>query len=218
MLGGGYGAQAARETALVDAVSRGDLTATTQLPEASADPSAKGSSGWPPLLNAIFTNHGELVPALIAAGAGIEVADDDGMTALIWAAYLSRDDVVAELLAAGARVDTRDKYGRTPLHLASERSDLIVVRALLDAGSDVNAQDGSGRTAVMIAAVVTEIQTSRRSFGKARAQVPLITGAEQRSTMRLSEVQQRRRVWHCDSCAGQARHSGNPQVLRIAPN
>jgi ankyrin repeat protein len=159
MLGGqsDYAPQAARETALVDAGSRGDLTATRQLPEAGADPSAKGLSVWPPLLTAIFTNHGELVPALIAAGADIEVADDDGMTPLMWAAYLSRDDVVAELLAAGARVDIRDKYGRTPLHLASERSDLIVVRALLDAGSDVNAQDGSGRTAMMIAAVVTEI-------------------------------------------------------------
>ena len=98
-----------------------------------------------------------MVPALIAAGAGIEVADDDGTTPLMWAAYLSRAEVVAELLAAGARVDARDRYGRTPLHLASERSDVIVVRALLDAGSDVDAQDETGRTALMIAALVTQI-------------------------------------------------------------
>lgn len=152
-----YGLQGSRKTALVDAVFRGDLTATKQLLDAGADPNSKGSSGWPPLLTAIFTGHGEVVPALIAAGADAELADDDGTTPLMWAAYLGRDDIVAELLAAGARVEAKDRYGRTPLHLAAERSDLIVVRALLDAGSDVNAQDDAGRTALMIAALVTEI-------------------------------------------------------------
>jgi len=152
-----YGPQSLRETALVDALSRGDLTATQQLLDAGADPNAKSLSGRAPLLTAIFTSHGEVVPALIAAGAGIEVADDDGTTPLMWAAYLSRAEVVAELLAAGARVDARDRYGRTPLHLASERSDVIVVRAILDAGSDVDAQDAIGRTPLMIAALVTQV-------------------------------------------------------------
>ncbi len=56
--------------------------------------------------------------ALLAGGAGVEAADEEGATALHVAASAGQRPAAALLLRAGARAAARDACGRTPLSLA----------------------------------------------------------------------------------------------------
>ncbi|KAJ9441346.1 hypothetical protein DIPPA_13738, partial [Diplonema papillatum] len=53
--------------------------------------------------------HSEVVKELIAAGAKVDVQDNDGSTALQSASYFGHSEVVKELIAAGAKVDVQAK-------------------------------------------------------------------------------------------------------------
>jgi len=66
------------------------------------------------------------VLCLLAAGAGFDLASEDGSTALHVACKAGHDAVVVALLAAGAKRDLLDRAGRTALSLAT----LPAVRAL----------------------------------------------------------------------------------------
>ena len=60
------------------------------------------ASGGRPLLAAAENGHLEVVTALIAAGATVDLADEDGRTPMLVAAASGHHEVVAALLAAGA--------------------------------------------------------------------------------------------------------------------
>ena len=55
---------------------------------------------------------------LIAAGARVDVVDDNGWTPLHFAAQSQSAPIAEALLAAGAPVDPPDSYGNTPLSTA----------------------------------------------------------------------------------------------------
>jgi ankyrin repeat protein len=59
----------------------------------------------------------EAVQVLVAAGADVNAAADNGQTAMHFAAQAS-DEIVRSLAAHGARLDAKDKQGRTPLDMA----------------------------------------------------------------------------------------------------
>lgn len=67
------------------------------------------------------------LPLLLARGAPVDLADDDGQTALHHAAAANDQQAVEQLLAAGADRDRADQQGQRPADLARG-----AVRALLD--------------------------------------------------------------------------------------
>ena len=77
----------------------------------------------------------EAVRELLARGAAVDTADNDGNTPLCIASWKGHLEVVRELLTRGAAVDTARNDGATPLYLASLKGHLEVVRELLARGA-----------------------------------------------------------------------------------
>ena len=80
------------------------------------------ASAYYPLYAAASGGHREVVAALIAAGANVDKAMNDGFTPLLAAAENGHHEVVTALLAANATVDLAMNDGRTPLSAAALES------------------------------------------------------------------------------------------------
>ena len=74
-----------------------------------------------------------MVRVLLAAGARVDAADNNGHTPLHYAAEHGHADVVRALLEAGARADTASSDGNTPLQWAAEHGHADRMRALIEA-------------------------------------------------------------------------------------
>ncbi len=84
---------------------------------------------------------------LLARGANIEAAANDGATSLFIASREGHFDVVRELLARGANIEAATVDGATPLIHASYCGIVDVVRVLLAAGANKHHVDNDGDTA-----------------------------------------------------------------------
>ena len=95
-----------------------------------------------PLVHASL--HGDIaeVNRLIAAGADVHAATDDGWTALYYAASRGNAKVVKLLIAAGASVNASG--WRSPLHLAAVNGHAEIVKLLITLGANFNAKDNQG--------------------------------------------------------------------------
>ena len=80
-----------------------------------------------------------MIETLLAAGADLEVRDDEDRTPLHTAARYNENPAVIEtLLAAGADLEVRTKKRHTPLHTAARSNENpAVIETLLAAGADV---------------------------------------------------------------------------------
>lgn len=85
---------------------------------------------------AIKHGKGEVIDALLAAGADIEGHNNNGYTPLAVAASSGRADPLRRLIAAGAAVNATVHDGSTALSLASARSSTTAVELLLAAKAD----------------------------------------------------------------------------------
>ena len=74
--------------------------------------------GVSPLIAAASEGHPEVAAALLAAGANMNLKDQDGTTPLMAAAARGHLEVVKELLKAGASVNDQNKDGHTALMFA----------------------------------------------------------------------------------------------------
>jgi ankyrin repeat protein len=92
------------------------------------------------------------IKRLIARGAKVNWADDEGWTALFWASVAVQPEAVKTLLDRGADVNARDRAGWTPVFWAAMNGHSTVVEMLVDRGADVSLADHKGRTALMEAA------------------------------------------------------------------
>jgi ankyrin repeat protein len=79
----------------------------------------------------------EFLPAVLAAGADINLRDASGRTPLmLFAQEPEGQDMVAALLAVGADASLRDSHGQTVLYYARGRGqDDSLIQALIDAGA-----------------------------------------------------------------------------------
>ena len=89
-----------------------------------------------PLRVAAKNGHHEIVLVLIAAGATVDLADDNGCTPLWMAASNGHLEIVATLIAHNATVDLANNEGFTPLCIAAARGHVEIVRLLIHANAD----------------------------------------------------------------------------------
>ncbi len=92
------------------------------------------------------------VKQLIAADAGVNLADQYGNTALILAAHNGHEAIVRQLIAAKANVNLANRNGDTALILATENGHVAIVEQLIAAKANVNLANRIGDTALMWAA------------------------------------------------------------------
>ena len=120
-------------TRLMLAARHGKLAHVEELIAWHADMNLTGLRyGATALINASDKGHVEVVRALLAAGAGVDVANNDGRTALMLASANGHVKVVRALLAAGANKHLITLAGGTAFSVASHTAaSTAAIRALL---------------------------------------------------------------------------------------
>jgi ankyrin repeat protein len=135
------------------------LLLSAQAPTAAQIDSRGGSNRNTALFLAVGAKCHEAAELLIAAGAGVDIPDSDGVSPLAMAAIRKDSRMVQLLLAAGADPHAKDSSGEDALLSAFSNvstsmttdmdSPLVeTVRLLVASGANPNAQDAKGNTAL----------------------------------------------------------------------
>jgi ankyrin repeat protein len=118
-----------------------------------ADPNSRiGPLRVPALVVASGYNFdAEIVNLLLAGGANVDGADDEGNTPLMEAAHGNIGEVITILLEHKAAVNLQNKKQQSALLLAAEEGGHAQIAELLLAkGADLRARDTEGRTALLL--------------------------------------------------------------------
>ncbi len=107
---------------------------------------AVNAVGETALAVAAFSGHGEVVDALL--GAGASPVNTQGWSALHYAAMQGHSGPLQSLIARGAPVDAPAPNGATALMLAARSNNIEAVRVLLRARADARVRGRDGETAV----------------------------------------------------------------------
>lgn len=110
---------------------------------------AEATDAWE---HAIAHRDVAAVERLVAAGADVNRATEDGQTALMLAAAERDHALMQLLLERGARVKASNTRGGTALMYSATAGDVDAVELLLAHGADANARASNGWTAVTLAA------------------------------------------------------------------
>ena len=139
------------ETALLNAVSQGNLEIVQMLLEAKADVSLKNKFDFNPFTSAVAAGNIELSRTLLKAGAGIEEGAHT-LSPLQFAASSGNLDMIRFLVENGADVNRGAKKGeQTALLSAIYGAKPEAVRLLVELKADVNAKTSSGDTPLSVA-------------------------------------------------------------------
>jgi len=145
-------AQAPKDS-LANLIQEGNRKAAFDRIRAGADVNEAQPDGTRPIHWAVYRVDYELLDALIAKKAKVDVANEFGSTPLAEAAKLADARMVRALLDAGARPDMPNQDGETALMLAIKTGELPVIEMLIQAGANVNARETfHNQTALMWAA------------------------------------------------------------------
>jgi ankyrin repeat protein len=133
-----------KHSPLLFASMSGDLDSVSLLLGRGASPNRRDS----PLSEAITFGHVDVVRALIAAGAKVDLVESTGVNLMHWATLTNRADVIPELAKAGVAINAVDEHGYTPLMYAAtiDFGDTTTIDALLASGADRTIRNASGRT------------------------------------------------------------------------
>ncbi len=162
---------------LADLIRAGNRKAALDMIRAGANVNEAQPDGTRPIHWAVYKVDYELVDALNANKATVDVVNEFGATPLAEAVKLADARMVTMLLAAGAGVDRADESGQTALMLSIKTGELPIVEMLVKAGANVNAVEQFQRqtplmwavTAPKNAAAMTKLLLSRGADVKARA-------------------------------------------------
>jgi len=170
------------KTSLADLIQSGNRKAALDRLRAggadvAADVNAAQPDGTRPIHWAVYKVDYELIDALIARKAKVDVTNEFGSTPLAEAVELEDARIVKTLLDSGARVDSANPDGQTPLMLAIKSGELSLVEMLIKAGANVNTVETfQGLTPLMWAVVapknasaMTKLLLSRGADVKSRA-------------------------------------------------
>ena len=131
------------------AVRSKSLQCVQLLVDAGADVNAT-AHGVSVLHYAARADVADILTALIAAGAVIDLVGASGVTPLMWAVLEGSDSCITLLLNAGARTNLIDNAGATALHIAARYERASALRVLLSRGGGalINARAIGGWTAL----------------------------------------------------------------------
>lgn len=138
--------------ALTTAIRSGNREIAEILIRAGAPVNPVETVLWPPLSDAAFTKHLEVMKLLLQSGAKVDALDHRGVTLLVSTGFFD-PNVTTILLDAGADINSADREGVTAIMKASGYGLKDVVKILIDRHADINRKDAKGRTALMHAAV-----------------------------------------------------------------
>src|SRR5579864_1387755 len=122
-------------------IQEGNRKAALEKIHAGADVNEAQPDGTRPIHWAVYRVDYEVLDALIARKAKVDVTNEFGSTPLAEAAKLADARMVKTLLDAGARPDTSNQDGETALMLAIKTGEVPVVQMLITAGANVNAME-----------------------------------------------------------------------------
>ena len=146
----------AQKDSLASLIQAGNRKAALDRIHAGADVNEAQPDGTRPIQWAVYRVDYELIDALIAKKAKVDVTNEFGSSPLAEAAKLADARMVKTLLDAGARPDAANPDGETPLMLAIKTGELPVVEMLIKAGANVNAKETfHNQTTLMYAAAAT---------------------------------------------------------------
>jgi ankyrin repeat protein len=128
----------AKKDSLPDLIQLGNRKAALERIRAGADVNEAQPDGTRPIHWAVYRVDHELVEALIAKKAKVDVTNEFGSSPLAEAAKLADPTMVKMLLAAGAGPEGANQDGETSLMLAIKTGDLPIVEMLIKAGANVN--------------------------------------------------------------------------------
>lgn len=140
---------------LLKSVNDNDVEQVKQLLASGADPNARDSGSYTPLMNATIKGNTEMVKALLNSGAKIDETNNLNETALLFAIEAGRTELVELLVDKGAdmRIKGPPPVGATVLHVAARRNtDREILNILLTKAIDLNIRDDYGNTPLMVAA------------------------------------------------------------------
>jgi ankyrin repeat protein len=110
--------------------------------------------------------HAEAIKALIAGGADVNKARNNGATPVYIATKNGHAEAIIALIAGGADVNKAMEDGATPVYIAAQNGHAEAIKALIEKGADVNKARNNGATPLMIASQI----------GHAEAIIALIEG------------------------------------------
>src|SRR5690242_2089320 len=163
---------------VADLIQHGNRKAALdRIHTAGADVNEAQPDGTRPIHWAVYKVDYELIDALIAKKAKVDVTNEFGSTPLVEAVKLADVRMVKMLLAAGAGVERANEDGQTALMLAIKTGELPIVEMLVKAGANVNVVEKfQNQTPLMWAAVapknaseMTKLLLSKGANVKARA-------------------------------------------------
>jgi ankyrin repeat protein len=123
---------------LANLIQAGDHKAALAKIRAGADVNEAQPDGTRPIHWAVYRVDYEVLDALIAKKAKVDVTNEFGASPLAEAAKVADARMVKALLGAGARPDSANQDGETALMLAIKTGELPVVEILIKAGANVN--------------------------------------------------------------------------------
>jgi ankyrin repeat protein len=164
-------------SSLADLIQAGNRKAALDRIRTGADVNEAQPDGTRPIHWAVYKVDHELIGALIAKQASVDVVNAFGATPLAEAVKVADARIVKMLLDAGAGVDRADEDGQTALMLAIKTAELPIVEMLVKAGANVDAVETFQQqtplmwavTAPRHAAEMTKLLLSRGARVEARA-------------------------------------------------
>lgn len=148
-------AQAGPPETLAEAASRGDLAGAQALIKAGADPNAKDSYDYTPMMWAIRRGNLSMAQLLFSANAKLP-APSPSFAPMALAAQSGNAGLVSFLAGQGLDPNAKTSLGKTAMSFAAASGSTATVQALLNAHADVNAADSRGQTPLIAAAQLGE--------------------------------------------------------------
>jgi len=137
----GVAADAAAQSAVADAMMRGDSASVRALLQKKSNVNASQVDGTTALHWAVYRGDLEAANLLISSGANVKAATREGVTPLAMASLYGSVPMVERLLKAGADAKERGPNGETTIMFAARSGNPQLVKILVAAGADVNATE-----------------------------------------------------------------------------